>query len=49
MDEQQAVALHESLKRRLPGYAVPKLVREIPDEPSKTWIAGFAGEPVSAE
>jgi L-lysine 2,3-aminomutase len=49
VDEQQAVALHESLKRRLPGYAVPKLVREIPDEPSKTWIAGVAGEPVSAE
>ncbi len=38
VEEPQAVALHEALKRRLPGYAVPRLVREIPGEPSKTWI-----------
>jgi EF-P beta-lysylation protein EpmB len=38
VDEVRAVELHESLKRRLPGYAVPRLVREIPGEPAKTWI-----------
>ena len=40
VQESRAVALHDALKRRLPGYAVPKLVREIPGEPSKTWIFG---------
>lgn len=40
VEEPRAVDLHDALKRRLPGYAVPKLVREIPGEPSKTWIAG---------
>ncbi len=40
VDELRAVALHETLKRQLPGYAVPKLVREIPGEASKTWIGG---------
>jgi EF-P beta-lysylation protein EpmB len=44
VDEREAVGLHEALKRQLPGYAVPKLVREIPGSASKTWISvdGFA-------
>ena len=46
LDERKAIALHESLKRRLPGYAVPKLVREIPGELSKTWITEPGGERV---
>lgn len=37
-DDAHGVALHAELKTRLPGYAVPRLVREIPGEPSKTWI-----------
>ena len=40
VDDARGVELHEALKRRLPGYAVPRLVREIPGEPSKTWISG---------
>jgi len=38
VDERQAQQLHASMKRLLPGYLVPKLVRDIPDQPSKTWI-----------
>ncbi len=36
--EAVAVGLHRQLMARLPGYAVPKLVREIPGETSKTWV-----------
>lgn len=36
--EDRAVALHRQLTASLPGYAVPKLVREIPGEPSKTAV-----------
>ena len=32
----QAVALHEGLMARLPGYLVPRLVREVPGAASKT-------------
>ena len=38
VDERQAQQLHASMKRLLPGYLVPKLVGDIPDQPSKTWI-----------
>jgi EF-P beta-lysylation protein EpmB len=34
-----AEALMEALRARLPGYLVPRLVREIPGEPGKTVIA----------
>ena len=34
----EAVAIMADVQRRLPGYAVPKLVREIAGQPSKTWI-----------
>ena len=36
--EADAVALHRELRDTLPGYAVPRLVREIPGEPAKTAI-----------
>ncbi|MEJ2693730.1 MAG: EF-P beta-lysylation protein EpmB, partial [Candidatus Thiodiazotropha sp.] len=36
---QQAVTLLQAVQKRLPGYLVPKLVREIPGELSKTPIA----------
>ena len=33
-----AKLLHNALKNQLPGYLVPKLVREIPKAGAKTWI-----------
>ncbi|MDY0067098.1 MAG: EF-P beta-lysylation protein EpmB [Steroidobacteraceae bacterium] len=36
VDEQRARSLHSALAARLPGYLVPKLVREVPGEPAKT-------------
>ena len=38
VDEQIARSLHERLRAVLPGYAVPRLVREMPGEPAKVWI-----------
>lgn len=34
--EPQALALHAALAARLPGYLLPRLVREIPGQPGKT-------------
>jgi L-lysine 2,3-aminomutase len=39
VDERRGRALHAQLRARLPGYLVPRLVREIPGRPSKTTIA----------
>ncbi len=36
VDEARGVALIQYLRQRLPGYLVPRLVREIPNEPCKT-------------
>ena len=36
--EEEARRLHRALRESLPGYAVPRLVREVPGERSKTWI-----------
>jgi len=36
--EERATALLDALRRRLPGYAVPRLAREVPGEPAKVWI-----------
>jgi KamA family protein len=36
---EQAVQLHQQLQLQLPGYLVPKLVREIAGEGSKTLIS----------
>ena len=36
--EPEAEAIHRSLRASLPGYAVPRLVRETPGRPSKTWL-----------
>jgi EF-P beta-lysylation protein EpmB len=35
----RAEAIHRTLRETLPGYAVPRLVREVPGEASKSWIA----------
>jgi EF-P beta-lysylation protein EpmB len=36
--EEKARQLHEALRARLPGYAVPRLAREVPGEPAKVWL-----------
>jgi EF-P beta-lysylation protein EpmB len=38
VDEASARALHEQLRATLPGYAVPRLAREVPGEPAKVWV-----------
>lgn len=37
--EDRALLLHQHLRDSLPGYAVPRLVREVPGEPAKSWLA----------
>lgn len=37
--EERARELHESLREKLPGYLVPKLVRELEGKPAKTPVA----------
>ena len=37
--EATGIRLVEELRDRLPGYAVPRLAREHPGSPSKTWLA----------
>jgi EF-P beta-lysylation protein EpmB len=39
VDASRARSLHAQLKARLPGYAVPRLAREVPGEPAKVWLA----------
>jgi L-lysine 2,3-aminomutase len=36
VDDARARSLHRDLQARLPGYLVPRLVREVPGEPAKT-------------
>ena len=36
--EQAARDLHDQLRSVLPGYAVPRLAREVPGEPAKVWL-----------
>jgi EF-P beta-lysylation protein EpmB len=38
VDEPSARALHEQLRATLPGYAVPRLAREVPGESAKVWV-----------
>lgn len=39
VDEARARELHRQLRDSLPGYAVPRLAREMPGEPAKVWLA----------
>ncbi|MEJ1383500.1 MAG: EF-P beta-lysylation protein EpmB [Candidatus Sedimenticola sp. (ex Thyasira tokunagai)] len=41
VQESHAIKLHEILRRRLPGYLVPKLVRESAGEKSKSPVCDF--------
>jgi len=36
--EEAARSLHAQLREVLPGYAVPRLAREVPGEPAKVWL-----------
>ena len=36
--EPRALAMHRRLRETLPGYAVPRLAREMPGEPAKVWL-----------
>lgn len=38
VDETTARRLHDDLRSRLPGYAVPRLAREVPGAPAKLWL-----------
>lgn len=38
VDEQRALALHRTISHQLPGFLVPRLVREIAGEPAKTIV-----------
>ena len=42
VDDERALALVDALRARLPGYLVPKLVRELQGDASKRPIADFA-------
>ncbi len=42
VDDRRALALVDALRARLPGYLVPKLVRELQGDASKRPIADFA-------
>jgi EF-P beta-lysylation protein EpmB len=42
VDDATALRLHEGLIATLPGYLVPRLVRELPGEPGKTPLAALA-------
>ncbi|WP_440995255.1 EF-P beta-lysylation protein EpmB [Arhodomonas sp. SL1] len=42
--EAVAAGLMREVSARLPGYLVPRLVREIPDRPAKTWLAWDTSE-----
>lgn len=47
VDESQAQQILIQLHATLPGYAVPKLVREIPGAPGKTPISWYSGHATS--
>ena len=49
VDDAQALALHAALSARLPGYLVPRLVREVAGQPGKTPLIAIAGSIVAAE
>jgi len=36
--DEKALAIHESLKKSLPGYLVPKLVRDLGNDKYKSWL-----------
>jgi EF-P beta-lysylation protein EpmB len=49
VDDDEALALHAALAARLPGYLVPRLVREIAGQPGKTPLMADGARPAPAE
>ncbi len=49
VEDAQALRLHAALAARLPGYLLPRLVREIPGQPGKTPLLPAGAAPVPAE
>jgi L-lysine 2,3-aminomutase len=41
VDDTRAIELHTQLSNRLPGYLVPRLVREVPGMPAKSPVASL--------
>ncbi len=48
IDDARALDLHAQLAARLPGYLVPRLVREVAGAPGKTPLASHQGSPMAA-
>ena len=49
VDDARALALHAALAARLPGYLLPRLVREVAGQPGKTPLAAARARPAGAE
>lgn len=49
VDDARAIGLHRSLVERLPGYLVPRLVRERPGQPAKTPVDAGETIPILCE
>ena len=45
VDDDTARYLHAAMSARLPGYLVPRLVREVPGAPAKTLLGSFEQKP----
>lgn len=48
VDDARAVALHAALAVRLPGYLLPRLVREVPGAPGKTPLLATVSSAITA-
>ncbi|MGV8944198.1 EF-P beta-lysylation protein EpmB [Thermomonas sp.] len=48
IDDAQALALHAALAARLPGYLLPRLVREVAGAPGKTPLVAIQGSATAA-
>ncbi|HTL15511.1 MAG TPA: EF-P beta-lysylation protein EpmB [Thermomonas sp.] len=49
VDDARALALHAALAARLPGYLVPRLVREVAGQPGKTPLSAAPARPAGVE
>jgi EF-P beta-lysylation protein EpmB len=49
VSDEDALALHAALAARLPGYLLPRLVREVAGQPGKTPLAAARARPAGAE
>lgn len=47
VDDRRALEIHETLRRRLPGYLLPRLVREVPGAAAKVSLSPVSAQGVS--